>query len=204
MEWNYEEEAAKKGWKRIAGVDEAGRGCLAGPVVAAAFIFLDRIACPAELNDSKKLSRAVRQKLFQHFTSHPSVDWSVGIATVEEIDRLNILRASHLAMKRALEGLNPVADFILVDGLRVHSLGKNQQPIVGGDSLSPSIAAASIIAKETRDRLMEELHEQFPQYNFAKHKGYGTALHMNSIQEHGICPLHRRSFAPVRQIPLPL
>jgi ribonuclease HII len=199
LSWEHEQAAKQKGYRFIAGVDEAGRGCLAGPVVAGAVIFLESSTCPDGVNDSKKLSRAVRKKLYEALTSHESILWGIGVASVEEIDRLNILRASHLAMKRALETLASPADFILVDGLRVSLLGENQLALVGGDALSPSIAAASIIAKEYRDRLMEQLDAEYSQYGLARHKGYGTSEHLEAIRLHGISPLHRRSFAPVRQ-----
>lgn len=199
LSWNYEQTARQAGHRFIAGVDEAGRGCLAGPVVAGAVIFLEPSVCPENVDDSKKLSRAARRKIYEQLVSHPSVLWGAGIASVEEIDRLNILRASHLAMQRALDALASPADFLLVDGWRVVSLGAHQQAIVGGDAASPSIAAASIIAKETRDRLMEQLDAEYPQYGLARHKGYGTSEHLEAIQLHGITPIHRRSFDPVRQ-----
>ena len=147
LSWEHESAAYQKGWRHIAGIDEAGRGCLAGPVVAAAFIFLEHSTFPEGLNDSKKLSRHQRQVFFDILTSLKNVVWGVGIASVEEIDRLNILQATHLAMNRALENLCPSADFALVDGLPVKTLGLQHLAIVKGDSLSPSIAAASIIAK---------------------------------------------------------
>jgi ribonuclease HII len=202
LTWKHEDEILASGVLYVAGVDEAGRGCLAGPVAAAALIFLSRDACPKELNDSKQLSRKVRQQLYEQLSNDERVIWSVATASVEEIDQINILRASHLAMKRAVDALKMAADFLLVDGLRVPLLGKYQRPLVDGDALSPSIAAASIIAKETRDRLMEQLHLEYPVYGFAQHKGYGTPQHLEAIDQFGITPIHRRSFAPVRQVEL--
>ncbi|MFZ5806204.1 MAG: ribonuclease HII [Verrucomicrobiota bacterium] len=199
LSWEHEQSVRQKGYRCVAGVDEAGRGCLAGPVVAGAVIFLDMSACPDGVNDSKKLSRASRKKLYETLTSHTSILCGVGVASVEEIDQINILKASHLAMKRALEALSTPADFVLVDGLKVSLLGENHLALIGGDAISPSIAAASIIAKEYRDRLMEQFDAEYPQYGLARHKGYGTAEHLEAIQLYGISPLHRRSFAPVRQ-----
>lgn len=195
--WNYEEEWLAQGISFIAGVDEVGRGCLAGPVIAAAVIFLDRKACPSEVNDSKKLSRDTRRRLHESLTTSSLIIWSVGISSVEEIDKVNVLRACDLAMKRAIDELSLIPEQLLVDGLRVPLLGKKQQAIVKGDSQSPSIAAASIIAKETRDCLMEKLEIQYPGYGFAKHKGYGTSLHHEALKSLGPSPEHRRSFAPV-------
>lgn len=202
LSWHYEDLYFAEGCKQIAGLDEAGRGCLAGPVVAAAVIVLSRNAVPEKLNDSKKLTRNARRSLYEALTHSNQVIWSVASASVEEIDALNILKASHLAMKRAMDGLPSVPDWILVDGLHVSLLGQKQRAIVGGDGISPSIAAASILAKETRDRMMEELHESLPHYGFARHKGYGTAAHLVSLREHGPSPHHRKSFEPVRQISL--
>jgi ribonuclease HII len=205
LSWTHEEiHTIRLGECHIAGVDEAGRGCLAGPVVAGAIIFLCRKARPKGLNDSKLLVRADRQRLYQHLVTHTEIFWSVGIATVEEIDSINILQASHLAMRRALDGLPSRPGFVLVDGLPVRTLGHEHAALVGGDGISPSIAAASIIAKETRDRLMEVADAEFPGYGFAQHKGYGTPEHGRALEARGPCPLHRRSFAPVRQAALPL
>lgn len=200
LSWRHEETVRGNGWKHIAGVDEAGRGCWAGPVVAGALIFLDQAVCPEGLNDSKKLSRSARKELFTSLTTSQAVIWSVGVASVEEIDRFNILQATHLAMRRALDGLATAADFVIVDGRKVPALGKKQLALVGGDAISPSIAGASILAKEWRDRFMEELHEQFPHYGFAQHKGYGTTQHQQALHAHGICAVHRRSFSPIAKL----
>jgi ribonuclease HII len=200
LTWTHEQELKAQGKVAIAGVDEAGRGCLAGPVVASAVLYHSLDWMPQGLNDSKKLSRQQRIKLFHGITTSPHLSWAVGTASVEEIDSMNISQASHLAMQRALELLPSPYDWVLVDGLRVPRLGSNQTPLIGGDALSPSIATASIIAKETRDRLMEELGTQLPQYHFAKHKGYGTQAHLEALKIHGVSPHHRKSFAPVRQL----
>jgi ribonuclease HII len=202
LSWAYEDDALGRGFSFVAGIDEAGRGCLAGPVVAGAVIFLNRKACPEGLNDSKQLTRSKRQKLYSQITACSEILWSVGQASVEEIDRFNILNASHLAMERARSALSQPPDHLLIDGLKVKRLGDEQTPIVKGDALSFSIAAASIIAKETRDCLMEELDAQYPHYGLARHKGYSTQDHITAINRHGPCPHHRRSFEPVRQMSL--
>lgn len=196
MECSFDWENRLKGL-RVAGVDEAGRGPLAGPVVAAAYVFEHREA-PAGLNDSKKLSAPRREKLFDQLTSGSLGQWRIAVVEAPEIDRLNILNATHLAMRRVLEALGNI-DHALVDGLAVKGLAVPHTPIVGGDATCLSIAAASIIAKVTRDRLMVQLDKLYPQYGFAQHKGYGTALHIARLREHGPCPAHRRSFAPVAQ-----
>ncbi|WCJ60134.1 ribonuclease HII [Fontisphaera persica] len=193
------------GCHRLAGVDEAGRGALAGPVVAAAVILPEawiREGMPAALkglNDSKQLSPAQRERYFALLTETPGVLHAVALVEAELVDQLNILKATHLAMRRAVESLQPPPDHVLVDGRPVPVLGPQQTALVKGDSLSYSIAAASIVAKVTRDHLMNELDPQFPQYGFAVHKGYGTAQHLQALAEHGPCPLHRRSFAPLSQ-----
>ena len=177
----------------MAGVDEAGRGPLAGPVVAGAVILPELPEELSGLNDSKQLTAAKRERLFLALLDCEQVACSVGMASVEEIDRLNILRATHLAMARAVEGLAPHADFCLVDGLPVKGLPVPHRAIVKG---------ASVLAKVTRDRMMTEADASYPQYGFAKHKGYGTKAHMEALRRHGPCPLHRRSFAPVSQMEL--
>ena len=199
----HEERLRASGFFRIAGVDEAGRGPLAGPVVSAAVILPDGFSHP-RLNDSKKLSEKVREALFGELMEWPGVAKAVAEVQPGEIDQLNILRATHEAMRRAVAKLRPEPDHVLIDGLPVRPFPKPQTALVGGDGLSLSIAAASILAKVTRDRLMLALDAAYPQYGFAKHKGYGTALHLARLQEHGPCPAHRRSFAPVRQLLLPL
>jgi ribonuclease HII len=200
---DHEDMLRASGFCTIAGVDEAGRGPLAGPVVAAAVI-LPRDFSHPRLNDSKKLSEKVRATLFEELSASPGLASAVVEVGPEEIDRLNILRATHEAMRRAVAKLLPEPDHVLIDGLPVRPFAKPQTALVGGDGLSLSIAAASIFAKVTRDRLMLALDAQYPQYAFAKHKGYGTALHLTRLQEHGPCPAHRVSFAPVRQLVLPL
>jgi ribonuclease HII len=199
----FEERLRASGFCTVAGVDEAGRGPLAGPVVAAAVILPAGFSHP-RLNDSKKLSEKTRASLFAALSEAPDVASAVVEVGPEEIDRLNILRATHEAMRRAVAKLLPEPDHVLIDGLPVQPFPKPQTALVGGDGLSLSIAAASIFAKVTRDRLMLDLDTQYPQYAFAQHKGYGTSLHLARLQMHGPCPAHRRSFAPVRQLLLPL
>jgi len=179
----------------IAGVDEAGRGPLAGPVVAAAVI-LDRPPRIQGLADSKVISPRKRDRLYDAIRDK-AICCSVGMASVEEIDQLNILQATMLAMRRAVQGLRLKPVKVLVDGNRLPTLDVLAEAVVGGDAKVRSISAASIIAKVTRDRLMEELHAQYPVYGFAGHKGYGTAEHLAALRQHGPCPEHRRSFAPV-------
>jgi ribonuclease HII len=182
----------------VAGVDEAGRGPLAGPVVAAAVVLPDSFHLDG-LTDSKKVGAAEREKFYAALTTTPSILWAVAEAAVGEIDRLNILRATHLAMARALAALPRRPQHALVDGLPVHGLPVEHTALVGGDGLSLSIAAASIIAKVTRDRRMVELDDRYPQYGFARHKGYGVREHLEALRHHGPCPVHRRSFQPVAQ-----
>jgi ribonuclease HII len=197
----HEQELHARGIRPVAGVDEAGRGPLAGPVVAAAVILPEGFGLVG-LDDSKKLNHAKRQGLFEVITQHPEIRFVIAEATSEEIGHLNILRATHLAMSRALEGLmkngHPPAH-VLVDGLPARGLPVEQTALVGGDGLSLSIAAASILAKVTRDRIMEELDREFPQYGFAIHRGYATADHLAMLRKHGPCPHHRLGFAPVDQ-----
>ncbi len=185
-----------RGFVLVAGVDEAGRGPLAGPVVAAAVILPEGFALDG-LTDSKKIAPARREKFFTNITASVGVLWAVGKASAEEIDGINILRATHLAMARAVEALPQQPDHALVDGLPVRGLSVGHTALVGGDALSLSIAAASIIAKVTRDRLMVALDAAHPQYGFARHKGYGVRQHLDALRKHGPCPAHRRTFAPV-------
>ena len=187
-----------RGFFLVAGVDEAGRGPLAGPVVAAAVILPADFALDG-LTDSKKVPAARREKIFTVLATHHGVAWAACLATVEEIDRHNILRATHLAMARAVRALPARPDHALVDGLPVRDLPVPHSALVGGDALSLSIAAASIMAKVTRDRLMVALDAEYPQYGFARHKGYGVRQHLEALRHHGPCPVHRRSFAPVGQ-----
>jgi ribonuclease HII len=179
----------------VAGVDEAGRGPLAGPVVAAAVI-LDDLQPIKGLADSKKLTALRREALFDEIRAK-ALCTSIATATVEEIDQLNILQATMLAMKRAVEGLRLKPHKTLVDGNRLPTLSMLAEAIVKGDALVPSISAASILAKVYRDRWCADLDKAFPQYGFAQHKGYGTVVHLAALREHGACPQHRRSFAPV-------
>lgn len=192
-----------RGLLRIAGIDEAGRGPLAGPVAAAAVILPKNFICPG-LDDSKKISASKREFLYARLTTDPAIFWTVATADREEIDRLNILRATHLAMRRAVEALDPSPDHCLIDGLPVQNFPISHDGIIKGDGLSQSIAAASIIAKVTRDRIMRDLDIEFPQFGFAKHQGYGTKMHLEALRIHGPCCHHRRSFQPVAQLALPL
>lgn len=182
----------------VAGVDEAGRGPLAGPVVAAAVI-LDELRPIAGLADSKKLTAARREALFDDIRAH-ALCTSIAEASVEEIDQLNILQATMLAMRRAVQGLRLKPVMVLVDGNRIPTLDIPAEAIVKGDALVQSISAASILAKVHRDRWCRQVHEQYPQYGFAGHKGYGTAAHMAALQAHGASIYHRRSFAPVAKV----
>ena len=190
-----------RGLTRIAGIDEAGRGPLAGPVAAAAVILPKRFSCRG-LDDSKKISPARRELLYARITDDPRIFWTVATADREEIDRLNILRATHLAMRRAAEALDPPPEHCIIDGLPVKNFPIPHDGVVKGDGLSLSIAAASIIAKVTRDRIMHALDQEFPQYGFAKHQGYGTKAHLEALRIHGPCLHHRRSFQPVAQLTL--
>lgn len=188
----YENEARKNGYKVICGVDEAGRGPLAGPVFAAAVVLPEDMMIDG-INDSKKLSEKKRELLYDKI-KNCAIDYKVSFATEKEIDEFNILNATFLAMQRAIEGLKIKPDFALIDGNRKPQLSIDSKDIIKGDSLSMSIAAASILAKVERDRLMRQLNDLYPEYEFEKHKGYGTKLHIDLIRKHGPCPIHRRSF----------
>lgn len=190
--WLYENEAFAEGFTAVCGVDEAGRGPLAGPVCAAAVILPKGLIIDG-LNDSKKLTDKKRRELFDIITEQ-AVSYSIAMASEKEIDEINILQATFLAMQRALDGLQVRPDLALIDGNRAKDFGLPVRTIVKGDSLSASIAAASILAKVTRDRLMEELDETYPQYGFAVHKGYGTKRHYAALSEFGPCEIHRRTF----------
>ena len=190
---------------RLAGVDEAGRGPLAGPVAAGAVCMPPEVArelragALARLTDSKALPEAAREELYGALVSAPGVQWALGLASAEEIDRLNILRATHLAMRRALEAMPGGApDFALVDGLPVRGLPCGHEAVVKGDARCFLVAAASVVAKVSRDRILRELDARFPGYGFAEHKGYPTESHLAAIARLGVCPAHRRSFGPVR------
>lgn len=193
-----EQECRAEGFCFVAGVDEVGRGPLAGPVVAAAVVLPCGVALPP-VKDSKQLTASAREKLRDSLYALPGIQIGIGEADVETIDRLNILNATHLAMRRAVEQLKQ-ADFILVDGLPVKGLPLPSRAVVKGDATSASIAAASIIAKVYRDRLMEKFDAEYPGYGFAAHKGYGTAAHLAALKRLGVTPVHRRSFRPVREI----
>lgn len=193
MNWlEFEEIAYSKGYRSVCGVDEAGRGPLAGPVCAAAVILPEGLILEG-VNDSKKLTEKKREKLFDVIIEN-AVAYSIAYATVEEIEDINILNATMLAMKRAVEGLSVKADFAYIDGNKVPELSIPAEYIVKGDARSMSVAAASILAKVSRDRLLLEYAKEYPQYMFEKHKGYGTKVHTDAIKEFGPCPVHRMSF----------
>ena len=203
---DHERQAWSSGHHTVAGVDEAGRGPLAGPVMAAA-VFMPRdlledgpdLPFPG-LNDSKQLTPRRREALFELLTAHPRLRWGLGEASVEEIDRLNILRATHLAMARAVSALVEPPDHVLVDGLPVRGVPCPSTAVVKGDARSALIAAASILAKVCRDRLMAELDRRYPGYGLGRHKGYGTRAHLEALTRLGPSPCHRRSFGPVSQM----
>ncbi len=188
-----EAQANEHGFTAVCGVDEAGRGPLAGPVVAAAVILAPGTVLPG-VNDSKKLTEKKREALFDYIKEN-AVAYGIGEASETEIDESNILQATYLAMTRAVENLQISADYALIDGNKIPpQLGIPAEYVIKGDGKVLSIAAASILAKVTRDRYMRQMAEQYPQYGFEKHKGYGTKAHYQAIEEHGICPLHRRTF----------
>jgi len=197
-DWSHESAVWARGVVRLAGVDEAGRGPLAGPVVAAAVVFTRPVAI-AGLLDSKRLTPAERTDLARAIRT-VAAGWAVGVAEAWEIDALDILRATHLAMERALRALDPPADFALIDGLPTRALPCPQQAIVGGDGRCASIAAASILAKTHRDALLCDLDARYPGYGFARHKGYPTPEHLRALRERGPTPVHRRSFRPVAEL----
>ena len=192
LDYSYENNAHLEGYTVVCGVDEAGRGPLAGPVFAGAVILPENYSHEI-LNDSKKLSEKKRDLVYDDII-RDALAWSVGIATEQEIDDINILNATFLAMKRAVEGLDIKPDLAFIDGNRYANTGVKEVTIVKGDSKCMSVAAASIIAKVSRDRFMQEVDKQYPQYQFSKHKGYGTKLHYEMIEQFGISPVHRRSF----------
>jgi ribonuclease HII len=196
--FRYERRLRTTGVARIAGIDEVGRGALAGPVVAAAVILPEKFR-HRRLNDSKQLAPELREEIYSDLVSNPEVRWTVGIIDSIEIDRINILRASHQAMRLAITALTGPPEHVLIDGLPVIPFPFPQTAIIDGDCISLSIAAASVIAKVTRDRMMRDFCAEFPQYCFDQHKGYGTELHLLKLHEFGPCPIHRRSFEPVAQ-----
>ena len=193
MNWlEYENKAIKNGYKAVCGVDEAGRGPLAGPVCAAAVILPANTIIDG-VNDSKKLTEKKREELFD-IIKETAISYSVAFASVEEIENFNILDATMLAMKRAVEGLDVNADYAIIDGNKLPQLDIPCEYIIKGDAKSMSIASASILAKVSRDRLLYKYAQEYPQYRFDKHKGYGTKLHIQALKEFGPCPYHRKSF----------
>ncbi|MGZ8384041.1 MAG: ribonuclease HII [Nitrospira sp.] len=194
----FELEARRCGYRLIAGLDEAGRGPLAGPVVAAAVILPTRCRL-AGVDDSKQVSESARVQLYEVIIRRARAV-GVGIATEQEVDCLNILEATRLAMRRALASLTPPADCLLIDAVILSNLAIPSRPIIKGDTLSISIAAASIVAKVTRDRMMAVHHQTYPDYNFLSHKGYGTEEHLQRLAQYGPCAIHRRTFAPVAKL----
>jgi len=194
--FDFEEQAASEGFQFVAGVDEVGRGCLAGPVVAAACILDQSKPVPRSLNDSKKLTERQRKEIYQELRQ-TAVAYSLGIIDADEIDRVNILEATKLAMLKAIDGLTPAPDHLLIDALQLRQCSLPQKAIIKGDSISYSIAAASVIAKVFRDDLMKQYDAEFPEYGFAGHKGYGSVAHLAAIREHGPCRLHRKTFRGV-------
>lgn len=200
---DHENTLRAAGYTTVAGIDEAGRGPLAGPVCVAAVVLPVGFIHPV-LNDSKQLSEAKREQLYEEITGDTRIRWHCVTIEPAEIDRINILQATWEGMRRAALGLQPVPDAVLIDGLPVRRFPLHQVALVKGDSLSYSIAAASIIAKVTRDRLMVAMARQHPEYGFETHKGYPTPAHLAALRQHGPCPHHRRSFGPVAQMELGL
>jgi ribonuclease HII len=195
--WLFENKAFQKGFSRIAGIDEAGRGPLAGPVVSAAVIIPMSLQIPG-VSDSKKLTPQKRNYLYEKIYDL-AVSVGIGIVDPFEIDRINILQAALLSMAMAVENLSPQPDCLLIDGTFLISSALPQEAIPKGDAVSVTIAAASIVAKVTRDRLMERYHQDYPQFGFQKHKGYPTKAHKKAIQKFGCCPIHRRTFKGVKE-----
>ena len=196
---SFEHQALSDGFKFIAGVDEVGRGCLAGPVVAGAVILDLSKSLPEGLNDSKKVVKKKREFIAEEIRKH-ALAWAVGQIEAEEIDKINILEATKKAMIMAIEKLRINADFLLIDALELRNIDLPQKGIIKGDTISASIAAASIIAKVYRDNLMKEYDKTYPEYGFAKHAGYGTKLHFEALKKNGVTLLHRKSFNGVSQI----
>ena len=194
----YERAAIAAGHAIVAGVDEAGRGPLAGPVAVAAVILPQECYLP-HLNDSKKLSHAVREELFAQIIEQ-AISYHVALMDADMIDRMNILQATRTGMYETIAALTPAPDEVLIDAVELPKLSMPSQSIIKGDAKSASIAAASILAKVTRDHLMESYDIQYPNYGFAKHKGYGTQEHIDAIRKYGICPIHRKSFDPIRSM----
>lgn len=194
----FEARALASGFTCIAGLDEAGRGPLAGPVVAAAVVLPDGLLIPG-LTDSKQVPEQERERLFV-VIQEQAVCYGIGVVDEQTIDEVNILQATIIAMERALALLNPRPDYLLLDAITLPRIPLPQNPLIKGDIRSHSISAASILAKVTRDRLMLELHQKYPRYNFQKHKGYGTSEHLALLREHGPCDAHRKSFNPVARM----
>ena len=194
----YERAAMQRGHLLVAGVDEAGRGPLAGPVAVAAVILPQEAHLP-RINDSKKLSAAVREELFTQIVAI-AISYHVALIDAETIDRMNILQATKMGMYEAIAALTPAPDEVLIDAVELPKLSMPSRSIIKGDAKSASIAAASILAKVTRDHLMEQYDTEYPHYGFAKHKGYGTQEHIDAIRKYGVCPIHRKSFEPIRSI----
>lgn len=193
MDWlEFEKEALAKGYKSVCGVDEAGRGPLAGPVCVAAVILPEGVIIDG-VNDSKKLSEKKRESLFDVIREQ-ALSYSIAYATVDEIEEINILNATMLAMRRAIDGLDIKADYAMIDGNKIPPIDIDAECIVKGDAKSMSIACASILAKVSRDRLLYKYAEEYPMYGFDKHKGYGTKVHREAILKYGPCPYHRKSF----------
>lgn len=199
--FQYDESLRRKGFRYIAGIDEAGRGPLAGPVVSSAVILKSGIRIEG-LKDSKKLTEKKREQLYEEIKKF-SLDIGIGISSSEEIDRLNILNATKLSMLKAIESLRIKPDLLIIDAILLQTISIKQIIHTKCESISASVAAASIIAKVTRDRLMKEYHRQYPQYNFIKHKGYSTKEHIRLLRLYGPCPIHRKSFFKVIALELP-
>jgi len=196
--FRYEHRLRALGVSTIAGVDEAGRGALAGPVVAAAVVLPEKFR-HRRLNDSKQLLPERREKIYHELVDNKAISWAIGVVDSIEIDAINILRATHKAMRAAIGALSLRPEHVLIDGLPVFPFPFPQTAIIDGDCFSLSIAAASVIAKVTRDTIMRDFCARFPEYCFSRHKGYGTELHLIKLHEHGPCPIHRRSFEPMAQ-----
>jgi ribonuclease HII len=196
-----EEKARAKGYQILAGVDEVGRGPLAGPLVAAACMIQDGLFFGG-INDSKQLTPLKRRHLYEQLTTHPGVSFGMGLVEHQEIDRINIHQSTLVAMRQAVAKLPQRPDYLLVDGLHLTIDGIMTERIIKGDTLSQMIAAASIIAKETRDQIMIQYHEEYPEYGFAQHKGYGTELHFQALAKYGPCPIHRKTFLSSADLPL--
>jgi ribonuclease HII len=193
---DFERQAIAEGFRYVAGVDEVGRGCLAGAVVAAAVILDLSKPLPEGLNDSKKVSAKNRERITEEIKEN-ALAYSIGQIEADEIDRINILQATKKAMRLAIENLDPKPDFLLIDAIQLKEINLPQKAIIHGDAISASIAAASIIAKTYRDKLMQEISEIYPEYGFAKHVGYGTKVHFEALRKYGACEIHRKTFRGV-------